>query len=57
MMVPVLSSLSGNLYFANIQKQDENFNEKYACLNSITQLGVYTEGSYSYIEVQDGKIL
>ena len=34
---------------------DENFKEKYACLNSITQLGVYTEGAYSYVEVQDGK--
>lgn len=44
----------GNLYFANVRATDNNFKEKYSCQNSIMQLGVHIEGSFSYIEVGPG---
>ena len=48
--------ITGNLYFANIQQTDDNFQEKYACLTNIMDLNVYIEGAFSYIEVLPGKV-
>lgn len=44
----------GNLYFANVQKKDENDGEEYTCEIQIRELNMYIEGAFSYIEVDDG---
>lgn len=43
----------GNLYFANVQKSDENDGEMYTCEIQIRELNMYIEGAFSYIEVND----
>jgi hypothetical protein len=49
---------SGNLYFANVQKSDENFGEEYTCEIQLKELNMYIEGAFTKIKVDDsGKFL
>ncbi|XP_060569116.1 neuroglian-like isoform X2 [Ruditapes philippinarum] len=43
----------GNLYFANVQKSDENFGEEYTCEIQLKELNMYIEGAFTKIKVDD----
>ncbi|KAL4226716.1 Hemicentin 2 [Mactra antiquata] len=43
----------GNLYFANVQKDDENDGRKYVCQVELYNLGVFITGAVSILSVND----
>lgn len=45
----------GNLYFANIQKSDENDGLKYQCQVELSKIGAIIYGAFSIIKVDQGK--
>ena len=49
---------SGNLYFANVLKSDENFGEEYTCEIQLRALNMYIEGAFTKIKVDNsGKVI
>jgi len=49
--------VAGNLYFANVQHEDENNQEKYTCENNLPEYNMYIEGAPVYIKVHEGELI